>query len=71
MTDGLCVVWCIMGDSKRYCANWSKSMKFGTLIDFNMLYPNLPEPKPILNGAVILDDSKWSAERDAAWTSLF
>ena len=39
------VVRCVMGDSKRYCANWSKSMKFGTLIDFHMLYPNLPGAK--------------------------
>jgi len=39
------LVWCVMGDSKRCCANWSKSMKFGTLIDFHMLYPNLPGAK--------------------------
>jgi len=34
-----------MKDSKRYCANWSKSMKSGTLIDFHMLSPNLPGAK--------------------------
>ena len=39
------VVWCVMGDSKRYCANWSKSITFCTLIDFHMLYPNLPGAK--------------------------
>ena len=39
------IVRCVMGDSKRYCANWSKSMKFSTLIDFHMLYPNLPGAK--------------------------
>jgi len=39
------IVRCVMGDSKRDCANWSKSMKFGTLIDFHMLYPNLPGAK--------------------------
>jgi len=32
-------------------------MKFGTLIDFHMLYPNLLGAKA--NGAAILDDSKW------------
>jgi len=26
-------------------ANWSKSVKFGTMVLFNMLYPNLPGAK--------------------------
>jgi len=39
------VVWCVMGDSKGYCANWSKGTKFGKLLDFHMLYPNLPGAK--------------------------
>jgi len=37
-------------DSSPVCkggnrANWSKSMKFGTPVLFNMLYPNLPGAK--------------------------
>ena len=43
--DSEIIVRSVRGDLRGNCADWSKSMKFGTLVVFDMLKPNLPGTK--------------------------
>jgi len=53
------IVKAVRGILMRECANLYKSMKIGTLVILICSVQIFREPKPILSGAAILDNSKW------------